>query len=133
MFCRAIPVSQAAHGWNGTYFAPNNHLSGILLGTTAGGVGAADATPVRFVHVGVQVATTFSCGWSPALVIDRSIVLMGSGIKSVPMPRLLAAAGNVFEAVVRAELRIATKAVPLAPVEKAWNDDGKARGVFVAS
>ena len=88
-----------------------------------------NAAPVRFVHVGGASGDDIQL---PGAALRSSpIVLMGSGTKSVPMPRLLAAIGNVFEAVAPANLRIATKAVPLAQVEETWNDDGKARVVFV--
>jgi NADPH2:quinone reductase len=59
------------------------------------------------------------------------VVLMGSGLKSVPLPELLSAIGRVFEAVIPARLRIATKTVPLAQVEQTWDDAGKERIVFV--
>ncbi len=88
-----------------------------------------DATPVRFVHVGGASGDDIQL---PGAALRSSpIVLMGSGNKSVPMPRLLAAIGNVFQAVVPANLHIVTKAIPLAQVEEAWNDNGKARVVFV--
>jgi NADPH:quinone reductase-like Zn-dependent oxidoreductase len=88
-----------------------------------------DAKPVRFVQVGSVSGNDIQL--PGAALRSSSIVLMGSGLKSVPMPRLLAAIGKVFEAVVPAHLHIATKAVPLAQVEEAWNDDGKARVVFI--
>jgi len=87
------------------------------------------ATPVRFVHVGG--ASGDDVQLPGAALRSSPIVLMGSGLKSVPMPRLLAAISNVFQAVVPANLHIATKAVPLAQVEETWNDDSKARIVFV--
>ena len=90
---------------------------------------AEDGVPVRFVQVGA--ASGDDVQLPGAALRSSSIVLMGSGLKSVPMPRLLAAIGNVYQAVVPANLHIATKAVPLAQVEETWNDNGKARVVFV--
>jgi NADPH:quinone reductase-like Zn-dependent oxidoreductase len=88
-----------------------------------------NAAPVRFVHVGGASGDDLQL--PSAALRSSSIVLMGSGVKSVPMSSLLAAISNVFQAVVPANLHIATKAVPLALVEETWNDDGKARVVFV--
>jgi NADPH:quinone reductase-like Zn-dependent oxidoreductase len=87
------------------------------------------ATPVRFVHVGAASGDDIQL--PGAALRSSSIVLMGSGHKSVPVPRLLAAIRNVFQAVAPANLHIATKAIPLAQVEEAWADDSKARIVFV--
>ncbi|WP_263381440.1 quinone oxidoreductase family protein [Granulicella arctica] len=91
--------------------------------------GVEDAKPVRFIHVGG--ASGDDVQLPGAALRSSSIVLMGSGLKSVPMERLLAAIGSVFEAVGPAKLRIATKVVPLADVEKTWEYEGKARVVFV--
>jgi NADPH:quinone reductase-like Zn-dependent oxidoreductase len=88
-----------------------------------------NAVPVRFIQVGA--ASGHDVQLPGAALRSSSIVLMGSGLKSVPTPRLLAAIGNVYQAVVPANLHIATKAVPLAQVEETWNDNGKARIVFV--
>jgi NADPH:quinone reductase-like Zn-dependent oxidoreductase len=85
-------------------------------------------TPVRFVHVGGASGDDIQL---PGAALRSSpIVLMGSGHKSVPMPRLLAAVASVFQAAIPARLRIATKPIPLAQVEEAWDDEGKARVVF---
>jgi len=89
---------------------------------------ADSTTPVRFVHVGGSSGDDIQL---PGAALRSSpIVLMGSGAKSVPLSRLLAAVANVFQAVVPANLRIATKAVPLAQVEETWSAEGKARVVF---
>lgn len=88
-----------------------------------------DAKPVRFIQVGSAGGDDVHL--PGAALRSSSIVLMGSGLKSVPAPRLLAAIGNVFQAIVPAKLQIATKAVPLAQVEELWHDAGRARVVFV--
>jgi hypothetical protein len=56
---------------------------------------------------------------------------MGSGIRSVPLPKLLDGIKNVLEAAVPAKFQIATKAVPLAAIEENWNAPVKERIVFV--
>jgi len=89
-----------------------------------------DARPVRFVQVGSSSGGDITL--PGAALRSSAIVLMGSGIKSVPLPDLLAAVGHVFAAAVPANLQIATRVLPLSDVQTAWNDDGgKARVVFV--
>jgi NADPH:quinone reductase-like Zn-dependent oxidoreductase len=91
--------------------------------------GVDDAAPVRFVHVG-GASGEESIDLPGAGLRSSSIVLMGSGYKSVPLPKLLAAARSVFESVLPARLQIATMAVPLSEVEKHWRAPGKPRIVF---
>ena len=88
-----------------------------------------DATPVRFVHVGASSGDNIEL---PGVALRSSaIVLMGSGLKSIPMPRLLASIKSVFDAFLPARLSIKTKAVPLSAVAETWDDNGKSRVVFV--
>lgn len=91
--------------------------------------GAGDVTPVRFVHVG-GASGEESIDLPGAGLRSSSIVLMGSGYKSVPLPALLNAVRNTFDAAGPAKLRIATKSVPLSEVESHWNAPGKPRLVF---
>jgi NADPH:quinone reductase-like Zn-dependent oxidoreductase len=91
--------------------------------------GVEDATPVRFVHVG-GASGEESIDLPGAGLRSSSIVLMGSGYKSVPLPALLNAVKNAFDAVGPANLRIATKTVPLSALESHWNAPGKPRVVF---
>ena len=91
--------------------------------------GIEDANPVRFVHVG-GASGEESIDLPGAGLRSSSIVLMGSGAKSVPMPALLNAVKSTFEAVRPANLRIATKTVPLSEVESYWSAPGKPRLVF---
>lgn len=89
-----------------------------------------DARPVRFVQVGSSSGGEITL--PGAALRSSAIVLMGSGIKSVPLPDLLAAVSHVFAAAAPANLQIATRALPLAAVQSAWNDGAeKARVVFV--
>ena len=88
-----------------------------------------DARPVRFVQVGSSSGGDITL--PGAALRSSAIVLMGSGIKSVPLPDLLAAVGHVFAAAVPATLQIATRVLPLSDVQMAWDEDGgKARVVF---
>jgi NADPH:quinone reductase-like Zn-dependent oxidoreductase len=89
-----------------------------------------DATPVRFVHVGAASGQQ-TMELPGAALRSSAIVLMGSGLKSVPMPLLLESIGKVFDAVQPAKLQIATRVVPLAEVESVWaSAGGKPRVVF---
>jgi NADPH:quinone reductase-like Zn-dependent oxidoreductase len=89
-----------------------------------------DATPVRFVHVGGS-SQEENIDLPGAALRSSAIMLMGSGVKSVPMSALLKAIRSVFEAVQPAGLKIATKVVPLSEVEAVWEKAaGKPRVVF---
>jgi NADPH:quinone reductase-like Zn-dependent oxidoreductase len=89
-----------------------------------------DATPVRFVHVG-GASREENIELPGAALRSSAITLMGSGLKSVPMSALKDAIKNVFDAVAKANLKIAIKAVPLSEIESTWDDvPGKPRVVF---
>lgn len=91
-----------------------------------------DARPVRFVQVGSSSGGEITL--PGAALRSSAIVLMGSGIKSVPLADLLAAVGHVFAVAVSANLKIATRVLPLADVQTAWGGDGgKERIVFVTA
>ena len=92
----------------------------------------ADAVPIRFVQVGSASGADITL---PSAVLRASAIeLMGSGIGSVAPDRMLAAIGSLFAASVAAGLTIATRAVPLSNVEKAWSDDdGGRRIVFTVA
>jgi hypothetical protein len=67
-----------------------------------------------------------------AALRSSALVLMGSGIGSIPLEGLLGAIHGVMQAVVPAKLKIKTEIVPLAKVEETWNkDSGHSRVVFV--
>jgi NADPH:quinone reductase-like Zn-dependent oxidoreductase len=86
--------------------------------------------PVRFVHVG-GASREENIDLPGAALRSSAIVLMGSGVKSVPLSVLLQAIRNVFETVQPAGLKIATKVVPLSEVEEVWDQaPGKPRVVF---
>jgi NADPH:quinone reductase-like Zn-dependent oxidoreductase len=85
-----------------------------------------DATPVRFVHVG-GASREEEIALPGAALRSSAIQLMGSGLKSVPFPKLLDAIKNVFEAAGPAKLQIATHTMPLSEIEEAWEEPGRPR------
>jgi NADPH:quinone reductase-like Zn-dependent oxidoreductase len=85
-----------------------------------------DATPVRFVHVG-GASGEDNIDLPGAALRSSSIQLMGSGLKSVPLEKLLAAIANVFAISMSANLQVATRTVSLSSVEEAWDAPGKPR------
>ena len=88
------------------------------------------ARPLRFVQIGSIGGAAIPL---PAHTL-RSFPLdiMGSGIGSVPMPRIHAAFGEVLRAASAAGLTTAAKAVPLADVEQHWPTlDPRSRTVFL--
>jgi NADPH:quinone reductase-like Zn-dependent oxidoreductase len=84
------------------------------------------ARPVRFVHVG-GASREENIELPGAALRSSAIELMGSGVKSVPFPKLLDAIRNVFEAVVPAGLKIATRTVPLSAIGDVWDAPTKPR------
>ena len=86
-----------------------------------------DGVPMRFVQVGSASGPEIAL---PGDVLRSSaIVLMGSGIGSVPLDRLVNAIDMMMQAAVPGGFRIATKCVPLADVERAWSDDDSTRRI----
>ncbi|MCA8257062.1 zinc-binding alcohol dehydrogenase family protein [Burkholderia sp. AU31624] len=87
-------------------------------------VAAAKATPegrrLRFVQIGsIGGADVLLPG---AVLRATAIELMGSGLGSVSLPRLLASVRGVFDAAGPAGLAIETQVVPLADVGVHWGD-----------
>jgi NADPH:quinone reductase-like Zn-dependent oxidoreductase len=91
-----------------------------------------DAVPIRFVQIGAVSGNDITL--PGAALRSSALVLMGSGIGSIPLEGLVGAIGGVLQAVVRGKLKIETQAVPLANVEETWNKvSGNSRIVFVVS
>lgn len=90
---------------------------------------AADAVPIRFVQIGSASGPDITL---PSAVLRSSAIeLMGSGIGSIPLDRLLRCIGALLQATVPSGLKIAARAVPLAQLEQAWHsDDNTRRTVF---
>ncbi len=91
-----------------------------------------DATPVRFVHVG-EASGEAEIALPGAALRSSAIQLMGSGVKSVPLSRLLEAIQHVFAVAGQAKLQIATRTMPLSAIEEAWKAPGKPRLVVSVS
>jgi NADPH:quinone reductase-like Zn-dependent oxidoreductase len=77
-----------------------------------------EGVPIRYVQIGSIGGTSINL--PSAALRSSALQLMGSGIGSVPFPRLLRAIRGVLEAAPSAGFRIATHPMPLADVTKAW-------------
>jgi NADPH:quinone reductase-like Zn-dependent oxidoreductase len=89
-----------------------------------------DAVPIRFVQIGALSGGTIAL--QSAALRSSALILMGSGIGSIPLKGLVGAIRGVLQAVVPGKLKIETKVVPLAEVEDTWNRvSGISRVVFV--
>jgi NADPH:quinone reductase-like Zn-dependent oxidoreductase len=88
--------------------------------------------PIRYVVIGGVTGPEITLSSSVLRAVP--IAIMGSGIGSVSWKDLMEAASDVMQAIVPAKLQIETTAVPLADVEKTWNENtGKSRVVFVVN
>jgi NADPH:quinone reductase-like Zn-dependent oxidoreductase len=77
-----------------------------------------EGVPIRYVQIGSISGPSINL---PGAALRASALqLMGSGIGSVPFPRLLKAIQGVLEAAPSAGFKIPTQPVPLADVTKAW-------------
>jgi NADPH:quinone reductase-like Zn-dependent oxidoreductase len=92
----------------------------IVAAATAG----PEAVPIRFVQIGAISGADITL--PGAALRSSALQLMGSGIGSIPQPRLLAAIRGVLEAAPSAGFKVATRVSPLADVATAW-DAGDAR------
>jgi NADPH:quinone reductase-like Zn-dependent oxidoreductase len=89
-----------------------------------------EAVPIRYVQIGAVSGGDITL--PSAALRSSALVLMGSGIGSIPLEGLIGAISGVMQAVVPANLQIKTEIVPLAKVEETWNRDmGRSRVVFV--
>jgi hypothetical protein len=89
-----------------------------------------DEVPIRFVQIGAASGGNITL--QSAALRSSALVLMGSGIGSIPLEGLLDSIDSVMKAVVPAKLKIKTEIVPLAKVEETWNkESGRSRVVFV--
>jgi NADPH:quinone reductase-like Zn-dependent oxidoreductase len=89
------------------------------------------AHPVRFVQVGE--ASREPVELPSAALRSSAIQIMGSGLKSVPFPKLLDAIRHTFDLAAQDKLKLATKVVPLSMVEENWSAPGKPRLVYSIS
>lgn len=95
----------------------------------AAATAAPEAVPIRFVQIGSIAGAAINL---PAAVLRSSaLVLMGSGLGSVPKPRILESIRALFDATLPGGLRIAARAVPLAEIAQYWDEaDSRERIVF---
>ena len=87
-----------------------------------------DAHPVRFIQVGE--ASREPVELPAAALRSSAIQIMGSGLKSVPFPRLLEAVRQIFDLAAQGKLTLVTRTVPLSSIEETWNAAGKPRLVY---
>ena len=88
-----------------------------------------DAVPMRYVQVGSMSGAEISL--PSAALRSSAIELMGSGIGSIPLERLVLAVDGLLQATVPGGFQIASTVVPLSQVEQAWpRDDSTRRTVF---
>jgi len=89
-----------------------------------------EAVPIRYVQIGSLSGGNITL--PSAALRSSALVMMGSGIGSIPLEGLLASIRDVLHAVVPGKLKIETKVVSLADVENEWNkESGSSRVVFV--
>ena len=95
----------------------------------AGAKAGAEAVPIRFVQVGAASGSDITL--PSAALRSSAIELMGSGLGSIPLDRLLACIGALLHAAGPGGFEIATTPVSLSEVEQAWTcDDSTRRTVF---
>lgn len=87
----------------------------LIAGARAG----KDTVPIRFVHIGS--VSTSSITLPGAVLRSSAIELMGSGIGSIPVNRLMKAIAELLQATVPGNFEIATKTMQLSEVEEAWS------------
>jgi len=91
-----------------------------------------EAVPIRFVHIGSVSAPNITL--PSAALRSSAIELMGSGIGSIPIDRLVKSVEDLMQAAVPAGFAISTQTFPLSEVETVWNTAGNIpRAVFQIS
>ena len=89
-----------------------------------------EAVPIRYVQIGAISGADIAL--PGAALRSSALQLMGSGIGSIPQPRILAAIRGVLEAAPAAGFKVSTRALPLAEVATAWDaGDAESRIVLV--
>jgi NADPH:quinone reductase-like Zn-dependent oxidoreductase len=98
----------------------------------SGAKAAPEAVPVRFVHIGSVSGPTITL--PGAALRSSSIELMGSGLGSIPMPRIFDAIEQLLKATIPGGFKIATRPLPLSQVADHWlGDESSARTVFTTA
>ena len=84
----------------------------------AGAKAGEECVPIRFVQIGSTSSTNITL---PSPVLRSSAIdLMGSGIGSIPVRRLIKAVDELLQATVPGGFKIATRTAPLSAVEQEW-------------
>jgi len=86
----------------------------IIAGAKAG----KDTVPIRFVQIGAVSAPSITL--PSAALRSSAITLMGSGIGSIPVDKLVQSIGELMQATVPGGFKIATQIFPLSEVEHVW-------------
>jgi len=87
-----------------------------------------DGHRVRFVQIG-SASGENSIDLPAAALRSSAIELMGSGLKSVTMDKLLDGIGHIFEGAAKGTFQIATATMPLEKIAEAWKAAGEPRMV----
>jgi len=97
----------------------------IIAGAKAG----KEAIPIRFVHIGSVSASDITV--QSAALRSSAITLMGSGIGSIPIDRIVKSIDDLMKATVPGGFAIQIKTFPLSEVETVWaTADNVPRAVF---
>jgi hypothetical protein len=97
----------------------------LLTAGSKAGTGA----PTSFIQIGTAGGMNITL--PGAILRSTPIELMGSGIGSVPINRIVGAIEQVLRAAVVGHFEIATKPIALSEIEQAWSSDGyMPRAVF---
>ncbi|WP_316171650.1 zinc-binding alcohol dehydrogenase family protein [Bradyrhizobium sp. SZCCHNRI1058] len=89
----------------------------------------AEARPIRFVQIGSISSGDITL---PSAVLRASAIeLMGSGIGSIPLERLIALTDELLQAAIPARLEIAADPIPLNAIERNWARDDATRRVVL--
>jgi NADPH:quinone reductase-like Zn-dependent oxidoreductase len=97
----------------------------LLTAASKAGTGA----PMSFIQIGTAGGTNITL--PGAILRSHPIELMGSGLGSVPINRIVGAIEQVLRAAVAGHFEIATKPIPLSEVEHVWSSDGHMPRVVV--
>jgi NADPH:quinone reductase-like Zn-dependent oxidoreductase len=90
----------------------------LLTAGSKAGTGA----PISFIQIGTAGGTNITL--PGAILRSTPIELMGSGIGSVPMNRIVGAIEQVLRAAVAGHFEIAAKPIALSQIEQTWSSDG---------
>ena len=88
----------------------------------AGAKAGKDAVPIRFVHIGSVSASDITL--PSAALRSSAITLMGSGIGSIPVDRIVKSIDDLMQATIPGGFVIDTKTFPLSEVENVWTTAG---------